>query len=129
MNFEVLRRITDGPTIVAVIAFVPPAIQDADIQRAIHACFLAARSASLEWRSRIVHPNIDALSKEMRGMNLIVLDERNVSGHAVVGGQRIDLMDEMLSMFVRWMRFSCEDNLDRFPLIQHHRLDPIQIME
>src|SRR5262245_56695593 len=129
MDFKVFRRLTDRPTVVAVVAFVPPAVQHAHIEDAVHPGFLPAGTAGLQRRARVVEPYVDTLSEEMRRVHLVVFDKRDVAGETIVRGKRIDLMDEMFSMLVRRMCLSSEHHLHWPPLIQHARLDAIQVVE
>src|SRR5688500_2899176 len=85
--FKILRRITDSPPIVAVVAFIPPAVEYADIDHSIHSGFLAAGATCFQWSARVVEPYIDALRKEMRRVQFIVLDESDVTSQSVLGSQ------------------------------------------
>ena len=123
MDLQILRRISDRPAIVSVVAFVPPPVEHAHVQDAVHRGLLAAGAASFQRRPRIVEPNIDSLREEMRRMHLIIFDEGDMAGHTVVGSERIDLVDKMLAVLVSRMSFSGEDDLHGPPLIQHHRFD------
>src|SRR5215471_15943496 len=129
MDFKILWRFADSPSVISVISLVPPAIQHTHIQDTVHGSFLPAGAACFEWRPWIVQPHINALREEVRRMHLVVLDKRDVAGHTVVRSQRIDLMDEMFAVLVGGMRFSSKYNLNGTPLIEHHILDAIQIMK
>ena len=54
VNIQIFRWVADGPTIISVVAFVPPAVKHADVQDAIHRSLLPARTAGLQRRTRIV---------------------------------------------------------------------------
>src|SRR5437899_4219586 len=100
MDLQVLWRVPDRPTVISVVAFVPPAVEHAHVQNAIHRRFLAAGTTSLQRRSWIIQPYVHALREEMCGMHLVVFDEGDMASHTVVGRQRINLMDEMFSVLV-----------------------------
>src|SRR5579883_2069407 len=129
MHLKIFRWITDRPSIVSVVAFVPPAVEDAHIEDTVHRGFLSAPSAGFQRRSWIVQPYVDSLREEMRGVHLVVLDERYMPREPVVGGERVDLVNEMFSVFVGRVRLSGKDDLNGAPLIEHHRLDAIQVVE
>src|SRR5688500_16993052 len=50
---------TDGPAIRAVIALVPPAVEDRAVDYAVHGRLHTARAACLERTARVVQPDID----------------------------------------------------------------------
>ena len=129
MNFEIFRWIADRPAVISVVSLIPPAVQDADVQYAVHRRFLPACATRFQGRPGVVQPDVDTLCKEVRRMHFIVFDECNVTRQTVVRCKRIDLMDQVFSMFVRWMCFSGENDLNRPPLIEHHRFDAVQIVE
>src|SRR5262249_8202403 len=106
VHFEIFGWIPDRPAVVAVVSLVPPAVQDTDIENTIHRSLLAAGATSLKRRTRIVEPHIDALSKEMRGVHFVIFAERDMACHTVIGGKRIDLVNQMFAVLIRRMGFT-----------------------
>src|SRR5262249_37936959 len=107
----------------------PPAIQHAHIQSAVHAGLLPACAAGFQRRPRIVEPHINALGKEVCRVHLVVFDKSDMAGETIVGGEGIDLVDEMLSLRLSRLCLSRKHYLQGTPLVEHHRLNAIQIME
>ena len=65
----------NGPAVVAVVAFAPPAIEHAQINPAIRCAFHSARAARFQRTQRMVQPKIDSLHEPARDVAVVVLDE------------------------------------------------------
>src|SRR4051812_33122165 len=62
-------------------------------------------------------------------MHLVIFNKSHMACQAMVGGERINLMDEMFAVFVRRMCLSSEQELNRLPTIQHEVLYPVQVVK
>src|SRR5688572_15723826 len=115
MNIEVLRNFANSPAIVSVVSLIPPSVQNADIQYPIHAGLLPAGATGLQRCPGIVQPCVDTLGEKVRRVDLVVLDERDVTGKAIVRSYRINLVNKAFAVIVRRMSLSGEYDLDRPP--------------
>ncbi len=73
----VLDLSTDGPAIVAVVAFAPPAIEHAQVKSAVWRQFHSAGAAGFQRAQRIVQPKIDALHEPARDVGVVVFHEND----------------------------------------------------
>ena len=72
----------DQPAVVAREPFRPPAVADAQVQRAVHRRLHAARAAGFERLARCVEPDVAALHEQVRHVQVVVIDERDAAGRA-----------------------------------------------
>ena len=108
-----MRIVADGKAIGAVVAFAPPAIEDAEVQAAVAAGFHAAGAGSFQRPARIVQPDVAAGNHLPRHMDIVVLDENQMALQFAVFAQMNDVLDEALAFVVARMRFAGKNELDR----------------
>ena len=106
-----MRIVADGKTIRAVVAFAPPAVQNAEVQAAMAAGFLAAGAGSFERTARIVQPNVAAGNHLPRDMDVVILDEDQVALQFAVSAEVNDVLDVALAVVVARMRLAGKDEL------------------
>ena len=70
--------VADGEAVGSVVAFAPPAIEDAEIQTAVAAGFLPAGAGCLEWPAWVVQPYITTRNHLASHVHVVVLDEHQV---------------------------------------------------
>ena len=104
----------DGPAVVAVVALVPPAVEDAEVEDAVLRGLHAAGAGRLQRPPRGVEPDVDALHQEAGDVHVVVLEEEDAAG-GTRGDRRAleDLLDELLAGLVGRMGLAGEDDLDR----------------
>ena len=71
-------KIADRKTILTVVAFDPPAVEDREIESTVHGGLHPAGAARLHRTTRDIHPNVDTLHK-VTGDLLIVIFDKNSS--------------------------------------------------
>ena len=112
-----VRIVADGKAVCAVVAFAPPAVQDAEIQAAVAAGFHAAGAGGFERAARIVQPDVAAGNHLPRDMDVVVLDENQMAFQFAVFAQVNDVLDVALAFVVARMRFAGENELDGTRLV------------
>src|SRR5690606_9152506 len=70
----------DSPAVFAVVALVPPAVQDAEVGNAIQRSLLATGAAGFLRRLRIIEPDVDTLNQVVRDMLVVIFDKCQAPG-------------------------------------------------
>jgi hypothetical protein len=103
----------NGETILAIVGFVPPAIENREIQTPVQNDLLTAGAASLQWSSRGVQPHVHSLDKVAGDVVIVVLDENDPPPVGGVDAISRDPLQEQLALAVPRVSLAGEDNLDR----------------
>src|SRR5688572_2170086 len=111
------------------MSLIPPSIQNAHVENAVHSRFLSACTARFKRHSRVIQPRIGPLVEEVRGMDVVVLHKCDVSGKPIVCSDRIDIVNKPFAMVVGRMRLAGKNDLNRLPEVQEDFPDPLEIME
>ena len=74
-----VRIVADGEAVGAVVAFAPPAVQDAQVQAAVAAGLHAAGAGGFERTARIVQPDVAAGNHLPRDMDVVIFDEHQTA--------------------------------------------------
>src|SRR6185503_5213252 len=90
----------ERPPVSAVVALLPPAVEDAEAGNAVQPGLHAARPARLERGAWVVEPKIDARDQPVRRVHVVVLEERDPSGELGIARRAIDRLQERLAVFV-----------------------------
>ena len=114
---ELRRRRLDPPAVLAVVALVPPAIQDGEVDHAIHARFHPRGSRCLQRMDGVVEPHIHAGHEPPRDVQVVALDEQQPSLELLLARHVHQRADQLLAGFVRRMRLAGEE--------KHHRPKPM----
>ncbi len=110
--FILLTR-TYSPTIVALVTFTPPAIQDTQVDSAIGRDLHAAGPAGLHWAQRGVKPDVYSLDQIPGHFYVVIFNKDYVLSKLRGVGHLHYLVDEFLAVLILWMGFATEDNLYR----------------
>src|SRR5262245_3739130 len=102
----------DGKTVGAVIAFTPPAIEDAQVQAAVAAGLLAAGARSLQRPARVVQPNIASGNHLPGDVHVIILDKDQVSLQLAVFAEVNDVLDIAFAIIIPRMGLAGKNELD-----------------
>ena len=70
-----VQILADGEAVLAVVAFAPPAVEDAHVHAAVAARLHAAGAAGLERAARVVQPDVAAGNHLARDVDVVVLKE------------------------------------------------------
>ena len=108
-----MRILADGEAVGAVVAFAPPAVEDAQVQAAVAAGLHAAGAGGFQRTARVVQPDVAAGHHLPRHVHVVVLDEHQVPCKIAVFAEMDDLLDVALAIVVARMRLAREDELDR----------------
>src|SRR4029078_1506777 len=116
----VLRRLVgidlpaaDRPAVVAFIALVPPAVEDADVRDAVLGRLHPRRPGRLQRPARVVQPDVDALHEEARDAHVVVLEDEDAAAKLWRARALEDLLDDALAGSVGRVGLAREDDLDR----------------
>src|SRR5262245_7584138 len=96
----------DRKTVRAIIAFAPPAIEDAQVQAAVAAGFLAAGTGGFERAARVVQPYVATGNHLARNVHIVILDEDEVALQLAVFAEMDDMLNEFLSIVIARVRFA-----------------------
>ena len=69
--------VADGETVLAVVRFIPPAVQNRKRKTPVENRFLPAGAAGFEGPSGIVQPHIHALYQMAGDVVIVILDEND----------------------------------------------------
>src|SRR5581483_11314144 len=98
-----VRVFADRETVRAVVAFAPPAVEDAEVQTAVAAGFHAARAGGFERTPRIVQPDVAAGNHLARDVDVVVLDEHETALEVAVFAEVNDVLNVALAVVVARM--------------------------
>src|SRR5207249_10856952 len=102
----------DGPTIVSIITFAPPTIENAKVEAAIRWRFHSAGAARFQRAQRIVQPKINGLHQAPRDISVVVLDEDDAIIETGFARELVHFLDKRFAVFVARMRFAGENELN-----------------
>src|ERR1043166_5041571 len=121
--------LADGEAVGAVVAFPPPAIENAQVQATMTAGFLAAGAGGFEGPARVVQPDVAAAGHGAGDMHIVVLDENEVAFEFAVFAEVDDVLDVAFAVVVAGMSFAREDELDRALPIVDQLQDVFELLE
>ena len=124
-----MRIVADGKAVGAVVAFAPPAVEDAQVQAAVAAGLYAAGAGSFQRTARIVQPHVAAGNHLPRDVNIVVLDENQVPLQFAEFAQVNDVLDVALAFVIARMRLAGEDELDGPLLVLGQLHDVLELLE
>src|SRR5438093_4872497 len=104
---------SDGEAVGAVVALAPPAVEDAQVEAAVAADFLAARAAGFQRAPRRVQPDVASGDHLAGDVHVVVFDEDERALQLRVLRQVDDLLDVALPFVVARVRLAGEDELQR----------------
>ncbi len=119
----------DGPAVGAVPAFVPPAVEDRDVDDAVGGRLHAARAGRFERPARVVQPDVDALHEVARDAHVVVLEDEGTAGQPGRLRALEDVADDALPGPIGGMRLAREDDLDRALLVPQQPRQPLLVAE
>src|SRR5437867_1081298 len=99
------------------------------MRRPIESCRLPARTAGVHRGTRGVQPDVHSLDQKLRGVHIVVLEERNVAPEARVFAKTVHLVDEMPTRLVRGMSLAGKYNLNGTPAVLEKMPEPFKIAE
>ncbi len=108
---DVLRALADGEAVSAVEGLAPPTVEDREVQRPVEHRLLAARAGGLQRSPRVVQPDVDALDHVPADVDVVVLDEGDAVGEAMIEAQVGDPLDQPLARLVGRMGLAGVDDL------------------
>ena len=119
----------DRPAVFAVVAFAPPAVQDAQVEAAVGREFHAARARGFERTQRVVEPEIDALGEAASDERVVILDEDEAAFEPFVARPAVDFLDEALAAFVLRMGLARKDKLHGTLRVGEDALEAVHVRE
>src|SRR4029077_6219832 len=99
--------------VVAIKAFVPPAIEHAEINSAVRRAFHSAGAARFHRPERIVQPKIDTLHESARDVAVVVLEKHGPVLKSGFAAEFVNFLDQRAPTFIARMRFAGKDELHR----------------
>ena len=125
----------DAPTdrcqggVCVVPDLVPPTIQCAEVQGAVHSCLHASDAARLERPPGSVQPQVDASRESLVHRDVEVLDEDDPVFEMSLATELDDLAQQFLSELVAGVRLAAEDDLDRPVRITEDACDAVGVTQ
>ena len=124
-----MRVVANGEAVLAVEAFAPPAVEDAEVQAAVAAGLHAAGAAGFERAPRIIQPHIAAADHLAGDVDIVVLDEDEAALEFAVFAEVNDLLDELLALVIARMSLAGEDELQRTLFVVGQLHDVFKLLE
>ena len=124
----VLRRL-DGPAVRTVVALVPPAVEDAAVQRAVEGRLHAARPARLERAAGRVQPDVAAVVHRPGDRDVVVGEEHEPAAHVGLAGELLDALDQLLAGRVGWMGLAGEHELHGAVRVMEQAQQPLGVRQ
>lgn len=118
----------DGPAVEPVVAFAPPAVGHAQIERAVGGRFLAAGAAGFVGAARRVQPDVAALHHGSGDVEVVVGDEEEFAEEFVSAGEH-DFLDQVVALCVGRMGLAGKDEDHGTPGVREDFRQPRQIGE
>jgi len=109
----ILALLANRPTIFAVVALRPPAIEDAAIRQPIERGFLAAGAAGFIGSDVGVQPETSAGDQLSSDMHVVVFQENDVVTKFIAPRKMVDLLDQRFSWLIGRMSLACKEDLHR----------------
>ena len=103
----------DRPAVGRVVALVPPAVEDREVEHAVQRRLHAARAAGLERAQRRVEPDVDAGHEHARERHVVVGQHDHAVAHVVARRERAELLDQALALAVVRVRLAGHEQLHR----------------
>ena len=119
----------DGKPVGAVVAFAPPAVEDAEIQTAIAAGLHAAGAGGFQRAARVVQPHVTAGNHLPRDVNVVVFDKHQAAHQFALFAEVNDLLDEAFAFVIARMRLAGENKLHRTLLVLYELHDVVELLE
>ena len=117
----------DGPAVLAVVPFAPPAVGDAEVDPRVDGHLLAAGSTGLVGTAGSVEPHVAALNHEPRHRKVVILYEEYLSEEAGVEHVADHFLQHVDALRVGGMGLAGEDEDHRALRIAHDAGQTIQI--
>ncbi len=108
-------------------SFVPPAVQRAQVERAVGRGFHAAGAAGFERPQGRVEPDIAALHQVAADGHILIFQKDHVTAEFRIPRQSDNSLDQFLAAPIAGVRFAGEDNLHRPLGVAKDTLQPVGI--
>src|SRR3954447_24737754 len=100
------------PAVGPVICLGPPAVEDAELQAAVHHRLHPARAAGLEWGTGDIEPDVAAADECGAGGKVVVVEEDHALADGLCALQAKEALQNVLCLLVAWMRLAGQYHLD-----------------
>src|SRR5947208_12539423 len=120
---------TDGETVVAVVTFAPPAVEDAHVEAAVAAGLHPARARRFKRSPRRVEPHVAAGDHLTGSVDVVVFNKDQMPLQIAVLAEVDDVLDVAFAIVVTWVRFAGEDELNWPRLVASQSHDVIQLLK
>src|ERR1700727_721658 len=97
---------SDRETVLSIVGFGPPSIENRKIEPPVQHDFLPACAARFQRPPGIIEPNIDTLHKMPADVDIVVFDENKFVAKLRVAHHLCDLLKHTLPRLVERMRFA-----------------------
>lgn len=105
--------VADSETVGTVVPFVPPPVEDGEVQSAVQDRLLSGGTGRFEGTTRVVKPNVDALNEVARNVDIVVFEEDDAICEAFFLLDGDEALDDVLTGHVSRVSFPGEDELNR----------------
>jgi anti-anti-sigma factor len=113
--------------VVLVPRFRPPAVRNAEVERAIGGGLHAAGATGFVRFARQVEPHIGAAHEKMGERDVVFLHQQKLLAHIVIDTELIDLPQQFLARLVLGVCLAGEDELH--PVIAQQRRQPLRLTQ
>src|SRR4051812_36363585 len=124
-----VRVLADGEAVRAVVAFAPPAVEDAEVQAAVATGFHAAGAGGFERAARVVQPNVATGNHLASDVDVIVLNEHKAALQVAVFAEMNDVLDVTFAIIIARVRFAGKDELHRARFVAGEFNDVLHLLE
>ena len=101
------------PTSTLAVAFVPPSIEDGEVEDAVHLGLFARSTRGFEGARRCVHPDVYAGDEFAGQAHVVVLQEDDLTKELRTTADLEDVLDESLATTIGRVRLTGEEELYR----------------
>ena len=121
----------EGPSglLVEAVAFVPPAVEDAEVEHAVHLGLLARCAGGLEGTCGGVEPNVNAGNEALGDNHVVVLQEDDLAQELGHARDFDDALDEALAGAVGGVGLAREDELHGELLVVDDACETVKVGE
>ena len=123
-----IRR-RDDPAVVVAGVLGPPAVEDRQVERAVHRGLHARRAARLERTQRVVQPHVAARVEQLGHAHVVVGQEHDALAQLGLLRELHELLDEALALVVGGVRLAGDHELHGPLGVREDRLQPLGVAE
>src|SRR4030095_2625854 len=123
------RPRVNAPAVSSLVAFISPAVQDAQLRHSVERGFLPGGAAGFKRRSWSVEPDVDAAHQVLADVNVVIFDEGDPSAEPMLSSQVVNFADQAAPRGVRRVGLASEYELHGAPFVVEDLLQALDVTE